>query len=167
MIRLHIPKYNRNFGFTLIEMIITVILIGILAINAVPRFLTSEGFDEYTYRDELIVKLRAIQLRSMQQTNDVACQTIQVSASKIGLLATIINTNTCDTTFAGDTTTVTINSDNVINFSVTESLSSFYFSSMGRPIGCVTTVPCEIKLTVTGSNVLDILINSEGYIYAL
>ena len=171
MNRLNAFRNQNEYGFTLIELIVTIILIGIMAATVVPRFLTSEGFGEYTYRDELIIKLRSIQLRSMQQTNDVACQTIRVNPSinpsEIGLLATIEDTNTCDTVLAGDTTTVSIVSDNDISFSISENLSLFNFSSMGRPVGCVTTNPCEIRLTVTGSDSLDVLINSEGYIYAL
>lgn len=160
-------KYISESGFTLIELLVTIILIAIMAATVVPRFFTSEGFGEYTYRDELITKLRAIQLRSMQQTNNIACQIIRVNTSKVGLLATPKNTNTCNSVFAGDTTTVRIVSDNDIHFSISENLSLFNFSSMGRPVGCVTTNPCEIRLTVKGSDSLDVLINSEGYIYAL
>ncbi|PCI52170.1 MAG: hypothetical protein COB45_13820 [Gammaproteobacteria bacterium] len=162
-------KRNSEYGFTLIELIVTIILIGIMAAAVIPRFLTSEGFGEYTYRDELIIKLRAIQLRAMQQTNNVACQIIRVNTSEIGLLATQINTNTCNGVLAGDTTTVHIPSENGISFSISENLSSFRFSSMGRPVGCVASNPCKIKitLTITGSDPLSILINSEGYIYAL
>jgi MSHA pilin protein MshC len=160
-------KGNSEYGFTLIELIVTVIVIGIMAVTVVPRFFTSEGFGEYTYRDELIIKLRAIQLRSMQQTNNVACQVVSVNSSEIGLLATQNNTNICTGVFAGDTTTVRIVSDNNISFSISENLSSFYFSSLGRPIGCVTTNPCEITTTVTGESSLAVLINLEGYIYAL
>jgi MSHA pilin protein MshC len=167
MKRLNGFKRNNEDGFTLIELVVTIILIGIMAATVVPRFFTSEGFGEYTYRDELIIKLRAIQLRSMQQTNDVACQMIRVNPSEIGLLATPINTNTCDSVLAGDTTAVSIVSDNDISFSISENLSLFNFSSMGRPVGCVTTNPCEIRFTVKGSDSLDVLINSEGYIYAL
>ncbi|MFT5760677.1 MAG: MSHA pilin protein MshC [Alteromonadaceae bacterium] len=167
MERLNGFKRHREGGFTLIELVVTIILIGIMAATVVPRFFTSEGFGEYTYRDELIIKLRAIQLRSMQQTNDVACQIIRVNTSEVGLLATQIGTNTCDSVLAGDTTTVRIVSDNNISFSISENLSLFNFSSLGRPVGCITADPCEITLTVTGNDALDILINSEGYIYAL
>ena len=167
MNRLNAFRNQNEYGFTLIELIVTIILIGIMAATVVPRFLTSEGFGEYTYRDELIIKLRAIQLRSMQQTNDVACQMIRVNPSEIGLLATIEDTNTCDTVLAGDTTTVRIVGDDDINLSISENLSLFNFSSMGRPVGCVTTNPCEITVTVTGDSSLGIMINSEGYIYAL
>ncbi|NQY87094.1 MAG: prepilin-type N-terminal cleavage/methylation domain-containing protein [Colwellia sp.] len=167
MERLNDFKRNSEYGFTLIELVVTIIMIGIMAATIVPRLLTSKGFEEHVYRDELITKLRYIQLRAMQQSNDVTCQVIRVNASDIGLLATEINTNTCDSVLAGDTTTVRIVSDNDISFSISENLSSFRFSSMGRPVGCIAINPCKITLTITGSDALGVLINSEGYIYAL
>lgn len=157
---------NKNSGFTLIELIIVIILISILAVTIIPKLLSSKGFEEYTYRDELIIKLRSIQLRTMQQTNNSTCQKIQVSNSVIGLLATTPNAATCEVSYAGDFTTVIINDSHDITFTISEELSSFSFSSLGRPLGCDVITPCEITLTVTGESTLDIKINSEGYIYA-
>lgn len=167
MMKVNFFKQNREFGFTLIELIVTIILLGIIATTVIPRFLTSEGFAEYTYRDELIIKLRAIQLRSMQQTNNIACQTISFNSTQVGLLATIPNTNTCGSSLAGDTTKVTISSSDSISFSISESLPSFSFSSMGRPVGCIAKDPCDITLTIAGSESLSVFINEEGFIYAL
>ncbi len=167
MVSLNISNKKAVYGFTLIELVVTIILLGIMVTTVIPRFLTSEGFAEYTYRDELIIKLRAIQLRSMQQTNNIACQTISFNSTQVGLLATITNTNTCDSDLAGDTTKVTISSSDSISFSISENLPSFSFSSMGRPVGCIAKDPCDITLTVTGSDSLSVFINEEGFIYAL
>lgn len=158
---------HKSRGFTLIELIIVILLISIMAVTVVPKFLSSKGFEEYTYRDELITKLRAIQLRVMQQTNNSTCQTIQVNSSVIGLLATTPNAATCEAGYAGDTTTTTINDNHNVNFTISEELSSFSFSSLGRPTGCAAITPCEIMLTVAGESSLAIKINIEGYIYAI
>ncbi len=160
-------KYRYNQGFTLIELIVVVILIAIMAATVLPKFYSSNGFEEYTYRDELITKLRAIQLRTMQQTNNSTCQLVKVSSSTIGLLATTLNASTCEATYAGDTTTVVIDSDHSVGFSISESLLNFSFSSLGKPLGCLALNPCEITLTTTGESSIAIKINSEGYIYAL
>jgi len=159
--------FNKNQGFTLIELIVVIILIAIMAATVVPKILTSSDFEEYTYRDELITKLRSIQLRAMQQTNNSACQIIQVDSKVIGLRATTLNATTCEpaSTYAGDTTTVQIETNNV-SFSISESLSSFAFSSLGQPLDCIAISPCAITITVTGKSALNVLINSEGYIYA-
>jgi len=156
-------------GFTLIELIVVIILIAIMAATVVPKILTSSDFEEYTYRDELITKLRSIQLRSMQQTNNSACQLIQVETSIIGLRATTENATTCEpaSTYAGETTTVKINDSHNVSFSISENLPSFSFSDLGKPQGCSAISPCEITITVTGNNALNVRINSQGYVYAL
>jgi len=157
----------KQVGFTLIELIVVVILIAIMAATVLPKFHSSNGFEEYTYRDELITKLRAIQLRTMQQTNNSTCQLVKVSSSTIGLLATTPSASTCETTLAGDTTTIAIDPEHSVVFSISESILNFSFSSLGKPLGCIAENPCEITLTVTGESAIAIKINSEGYIYAL
>lgn len=160
---------NKDNGFTLIEMIVVIMMLAIMAVTVVPKFLSSKGFEEYTYRDELITKLRAIQLRTMQQTSNSKCQLIQVSSSSIGLLATTLNAATCEVSYVGESTTTTINDNHNVVFTISGGLSSFSFSSLGRPkaTGCGnTTTPCEITVTVVGESSLAITINREGYIYA-
>ena len=75
-------NHKKELAFTLIELIVVIILISIMAVTVLPKFFTSNGFEEFTYRDELITKLRAIQLRSMQQTTDVTCKIIQVETAR-------------------------------------------------------------------------------------
>ena len=159
-------SYRSAHGFTLIELVAVIILISIMATTVLPKFLTSNGFEEYTYRDELIIKLRAIQLRSMQQTNDSTCRLIQFTPATIGLLATTKNATTCETDYAGNSTKVAID-DYHINFIISESLASFSFSSLGRPVGCASTTLCEITITVDGESAPRVFINSEGYIHAI
>ena len=48
-----------NRGFTLVELIITIILIGVLAVTAIPRFLGSNNEDAYTLRDRTLAMIRS------------------------------------------------------------------------------------------------------------
>lgn len=171
MTKLNGNNYHNKAGFTLIELIVVIILISIMAATVLPKFLTSTGFEEYTYRDELVIKLRAIQLRTMQQTSGSTCHQIQIGTSPnaIGLLETdsdIAATDICKTSYAGDSTSVVIIDDN-INFSISENLTSFSFSSLGKPVGCTPVNLCKITITVVGESQLQVEINSEGYIHAL
>ncbi len=158
-------NYNDD-GFTLIELTITIILISIMAVTVLPKFFQSNGFEEYTYRDELISKLRAIQLRSMQQIDNSTCRDIQVTSNEIGLLATTPNNTTCELDYAGDTTTVTIDNNHSVSFAISENLSSFSFSPQGKPDGCTPVDICTIEITITGESELTVEINQEGYIHA-
>jgi len=163
-------NYQSHFGFTLIELIVVIIIISIMSVTVLPQFFSSNGFEEFSYRDEIMTKLRAVQLRSMQQTTDTICKEIQVESTPsaiIGLLATDSATNTCITAYAGDATTVIVNSKHSVSFTLSEGITSFSFSVLGRPLGCVSQSPCEITITIAGENSPEILINSEGYIYAI
>jgi len=163
---------HKHAGFTLIELTITIILISIMAVTVLPKFFQSNGFEEYTYRDELISKLRAIQLRSMQQIDNSTCRNIEVTSNEIGLFATDFDPdaiNICKTSPAGETTTVTIDSNHSVSFTVTESLSGFSFSPLGKPVGCTPIDTCKITITITGESgegELTVEINQEGYIHA-
>jgi MSHA pilin protein MshC len=148
-------------GFTLIEVITVIIIIGILSVNVLPKFLSSSGFEEYTYRDELLTKLRGIQQRAMQRTNAASCLVSVTSKQVTG----------CDSSSAGDSTSVAVSSSHNVTFSISSNVNNnaFSFSDLGRPQGCnAATSPCEITLTVVGDEQsLSIKINQEGYIYAL
>lgn len=161
-------------GFTLIELVVTILVISIMAVTIVPRVLSSKGFEEYTYRDELITKLRAIQLRFMHQsTLNSVCRQIGTTTKSIGLRATTPNTTTneCQAdvagqpTFHSDTTSVIISADHNNSFTYSESLTSF--SQLGRPLGCAVVNPCRVTITISGETNLQVEINSEGFIYEL
>lgn len=44
---------NRQRGFTMVELIVTMVIIGILAVVVLPRFDLLRGFDEIGYRDQV------------------------------------------------------------------------------------------------------------------
>ena len=61
-------------GFTLIELVLVIILIGVLAVTAAPRFFTASGYDQVAARDQLIQLLRQAQLQTMN--NSAECQIV-------------------------------------------------------------------------------------------
>lgn len=161
-------------GFTLIELIVTILMISIMAATIVPRFLSTSGFEEYTYRDELITKLRAIQLRFMHQSSlNSVCRQIGTTSKSLGLRATVNNTTTNDCVanlagepvFHSDTTSVLVSDDHNNSFSYSDTFTSF--SQLGRPTGCAVADPCKITITISGETNLQVEINSEGFIYEI
>lgn len=175
-------KINLNrltSGFTLIELAVTLILLGILSATVIPRFFTSSGFEEYAYRTEVISTLRALQLRAMQQIDaddltlgdlngieacDIA-HIVLVTEDKLGM------PNDCDANpsfMAGwdpeeqGELGVLIENDNV-SFDATAVGFFFSFDQMGRPVGCSPI--CDI--VIQGEENLTIRIENEGYIHAL
>ena len=54
----HDPMYSRQCGFTLVELVVTMIVIAIMAYVAVPRFSMLDGYDEAGYRDKVKAALQ-------------------------------------------------------------------------------------------------------------
>ena len=167
-------------GFTLIELIITIILIGILATTVAPKFFSSEGYQAYTYRADIINKLRAIQLRAMQQTSGTHCHQVLIKTKQIGLpdKNCTVDPETSDfsSNWKTGTTGVKVEGGHDVTFSGDQ--SRIIFNSLGQPIiftalgqakrGCQinATGSTGCLITINGAEALIIKIEYEGYIHA-
>lgn len=154
-------------GFTIIELVLVIVLMGILAVSVAPKMFNSDGFEEYAYQAEVIATLRSIQLRAMQQTSaytDVnaygnACHTVVVTAKKltVGSGCNAISENSAGQSL--NKLSVDVDVDQSVSFSP---VMSFIFDAMGRPINCNT--PCVIS--INGNDTLSVMIEAEGFIHA-
>jgi MSHA pilin protein MshC len=157
-----------NQGFTLIELIIVIIILGILSVTVAPKFFNAKGFSEYGYRTDVIAKLRLIQLKAMQQTQAIPqadnsyCHRVLITDTKLGTPDDCHDTPSFNSTWQDSATKVKIADQDNVTFSSNIPDNSFLFDSMGRP-SCVDT--CII--TIEGEQIISVQIESEGYIHAL
>jgi len=146
-----------NQGFTLIELIIVIIILGILSVTVAPKFFTAKGFSAYGYRTDVIAKLRLIQIKAMQQTqaDNNECHRVLLTTKKLS------TPDGCASSEDSATKVQIADQDN-ITFSSNITGNSFSFDSMGRP-----SCAAACKITINGEQTISVQIESEGYIHAL
>lgn len=63
-------KISKRTGFTLVELVIVIIVLGVLSAVAIPKLTSKSAFEEYTVQDQLISALRLVQLQGMNAAPD-------------------------------------------------------------------------------------------------
>ncbi|KPD24248.1 prepilin-type N-terminal cleavage/methylation domain-containing protein [Idiomarina zobellii] len=139
----------KSQGFTLIELIIILVIIGILAVSASPIFISDSGTKSQTVRLQAMSILRAVQQQAMQDTmNDYS---VSVTESTLG--------------------NPPYNEDNSLQLSNLDDITfspaniTIGFNALGQP-----TLDCDggCTVTITESSGVSrtISINKEGFIDA-
>lgn len=155
---------KRPSGFTLIELVVVIIVIAVLAAVAVPKFSSRSGFEDYTVRDQLIARLRLVQLQNMN-ADPTGLDT------KNGWYWLVVK-NSC---FYHEHTVI----NSLPSASGVCSLESYNaFNSVSFPSGMLTPAeyrfdldgklvsgPFPFYISVNGDNNLKVTIESEGYIH--
>ncbi|WP_428448439.1 type II secretion system protein [Photobacterium nomapromontoriensis] len=163
-------------GFTLIELVIVIILLGILSVTAMSRLIGRSSFDAIVVRDQAIAMARQIQLLGMNNPVNLAspdtCLALVVKPSALGTPAS----PSCSAN-ATSTRMLTTEADRV-SFTFQDGAHpntrsvDLYFDMLGRPTTVknrqqqrvCTETRCEITITARNGEQASLCINSEGYI---
>ncbi|MEI7428861.1 MAG: GspH/FimT family pseudopilin [Betaproteobacteria bacterium] len=141
----------RARGFTLIELITVMVLIGIMAVVAVPRFFDRSVFDSRGLLDETKSLLRYAQKAAVAQRRTVC---VALGGSGVTLtIASAANVNTCDTALA-------LPSVPVGGVGLVPSVASFQFRSLGN-----TDQGSNVTISVTGATGNITVDRVTGYVY--
>lgn len=157
------PSLSRTLGFTLVELIVVILLLGILSAYAASRYSGTSSVAALTTQQEILASLRLIQNRAMQRTG--YCNRWLVIANQAGQISPQAEAGSCSSIFAAV--------DNDVSWVEAPSgvLLSFYpphgyldFDSLGRAAQCSAS-PCTVTIS-SASDQRQVCINTEGYIYA-
>lgn len=142
-------------GFTLIELIIVIILLGIITINALPRF-SSNDVDAQSLSKELLSELRLVQLKNMHSAipanaQERKCYWLEIRSDNYQQMTD------CSSPQPLKTATP-------ISTKINISTGSYGFDQMGRP---QQTCQGGCSIHILADTTKQIRIESEGYIHAL
>ncbi len=119
---------RKNSGFTMVELIMTMVIIGIIAAVAAPRFFDNSVFQSRGFADQVKATLRYAQKAAIAQHRFVCAaftaSSITLSTGATAACGTPLQSPTGDASYV-------INAPSGITFSATP--AGFSFDALGKP----------------------------------
>ena len=146
-------SWARSAGFSLIELVVVIVLLGIVAAVAIPRWRGGSGFEERALHDQVVAALRYAQ-KSAVAARRTVCVSFTSSPSKVAFSISsahgAANCSVGSLLVGPDGTNLSVAASGSIT--MTSSVSSFTFDAAGRPSSAasisVSGLPAALAITV-------------------
>ena len=149
---------HRRGGFTLTELIVTLVILGILAIAIVPRFLDRSTFDSRGFHDETLAILRYAQKTAIAQRRNV-CVAFTSTSITLTIAKVAGNTAICTEDLAGANGVRPYSITAPSGVTYTSTPNAFTFTALGQATAGQT-------FRVSGV-AMDIIVEAEtGYVHS-
>ena len=149
-------------GFTLVELVMVIVLLGVLSVYAVPRMINTGDFYARGFNDQSLAYLRYAQKTAIAQRRTVC---VELSASEIRLrLANAAGSNTCTIDLPGPGGEARLTARSGVAFSST--LTSFNFDGLGQPVNASTGAAAPTQVLQVANVTPSITIEAgTGYVH--
>jgi len=157
----------RNAGFTLIELVMVIVVLGILAVFASPSMFNSQDYYARGFHDETLALLRYGQKAAIAQRRTV-CVAFESDSAKLRIASAEPPSSNCDTDLVGPNGTLpyTVTAKPDVNYAPVP--TGFSFNALGQPInalGQLIDAPDQPSVQVDGySQAISVEANT-GYVH--
>lgn len=135
----------REGGFTLVELIVVMIVIGVMAALAIPRFVGSDAFESRGFTDQLVSTLQFARQQAVAQRRTVC---LTVTAAAVTMTRSLVFGGACATPVLDPSSGVAYNLP--VPNSVVVTPAVITFNASGTPLaGAAITVTGDILRTIT------------------
>ncbi|CAG7856303.1 hypothetical protein MCAMS1_00729 [biofilm metagenome] len=154
--------YCKNYGFTLIELVMVIVLLGILSATVLPKFFAVSDFQQQAFFDDTLNAVRYAQKLAVA----TGCK-VQVSiTANTYTLNSPANRSQCPGTAAATFSSNIRNpgtgaasyTHSQSGVALTSSPTTFYFDALGK-------ASADVTLTVAGSKTI-VVVRDTGFVYA-
>ena len=145
-----------SVGFSMIELIVVILILGILAIVAIPRLIGVESFNTKGFSDRVAAGLRFAQKQAVAKRRNV-CVGVTASTVTFNYASAAGAGAACDTPLAGpggEPAYVVAVEPRGVGTVTLSPATTFSFSALGRP-------SAGQSFTVTGSGIVTITVETE------
>jgi MSHA pilin protein MshC len=160
---------NNQHGFTLIELIMVMVIVGILAIVVAPRFFDVNVFKSRGFADQVQASLRNAQKIAIAQHRNVC---VAMTANDITLTIASVSgaASACDTPLVSPTTGQAPYKISTPSAAITITLApaTFNFDALGKPWDVLGTTPSTVQKSITINGATNnIFVEAEtGYVHS-
>jgi len=152
-------------GFTLIELVVVMIIVGVLAVVAIPR-LNTRTFDTVGFYQEALSSVRYAQKEAVAKRR-VVCVGLSANSVNVRFARTAGSFN-CDTelTSPRGVSPFTVTASTGVTLSSVPSIATLYFDPLGRPFDALNSASPQRTITISGDGTQTFVIEPEtGYVH--
>lgn len=159
---------TRTTGFTLVELISVMIIVGILALFALPRFFDRQTYDARRFYEETVSALRYAQKAAIAQRRLVCISFPGNNSVLLNIASAAPETNpaSCNSPLSGPqgTTPYTVTAQGGVTF--TGSPIAFNFDAQGRPTDATgNTIASTTTIQIVGAADAITVEGVTGYVH--
>lgn len=156
-------NFNRGSsrGFTMVELILVMVIAGILAAVAIPRFMGRTSFDTRGFTDQLAATVRFAQKLAISQRTPVFVQFTATDAT-LCYVATAPCAVADRAPGPGGEKPYTVTAPSGLTISVTPATPALQFDASGG----TSTLAAQLDIQVNGAGAYHVLVEREtGYVH--